>query len=166
MTTPLIRLWTAAAVLAGISLFVGGANLSPEGASAAGAAAKDAPAPAAVEPDMHEFMEYAFEPAYKRLKAAMAEAPSNAAGWKPIKADSLVLAEAGNLLFFRVPQGATETPPEWLAHAVAVRDEGGKLYAAAKKREFPAARKHYESMIAKCNACHQEFAGGEHQLMP
>jgi hypothetical protein len=52
---------------------------------------------------------------------------------------------------------------EW---SVAVRATGGDLYQAAKKKDFPAARKHYETMLTKCNACHTQFAHGEHQLSP
>src|SRR5262245_18130875 len=62
---------------------------------------KDAAKP--VESDMHESMEYVFEPTYKRLKPAMASAPADNKGWKAIKADSLILAESGNLLLIRQP---------------------------------------------------------------
>ena len=51
----------------------------------------------AVESDMHELMEYLFEPSYLRLKTAMASEPKERADWKGIKADSLVLAEGANL---------------------------------------------------------------------
>ena len=116
-----------------------------------------------VESDMHEFMEYLFQPTYNRLKPLMAGAPSNNAGWKGIKADSLTLAEGGNLLLSRVPDEDSE---KWLEWSVAVRATGGDLYQAAKKKDFAAARKHYEAMLTKCNACHTHFAEGEHQLSP
>ena len=47
-----------------------------------------------------------------------------------------------------------------------VRAAGGQLYQAAKKKDLTAARTHYETMLKKCNACHQKFADGEHQLKP
>jgi hypothetical protein len=121
------------------------------------------PKPAPVEESMHEFMEYVFEPAYKRLKVAMAAAPADNAGWKAIKGDSLPLAEAGNLLLTRLPD---DDAAAWAGHSVKVRDFGGQLYGAAKKKDFPAARKAYESMIQNCNACHEQFAGGSHILKP
>lgn len=117
----------------------------------------------AVEPDMHEFMEYMFEPGFKRLKPLMASEPADRLGWKGIKGDSLVLAEAGNLLLARVPE---KDGDKWTELSMAVREQGGALYQAAKKRDFPTARKHYEAMVVKCNACHTHFAGGEHQLAP
>src|SRR5579862_5043618 len=56
-----------------------------------------------VDRSMHEFMEYYFQPTYLRLKPVMAAAPADNAGWKAIKADSLLLAEGGNLLLLRTP---------------------------------------------------------------
>jgi hypothetical protein len=116
-----------------------------------------------VEKDMHEFMEYYFEPTFKRLKPAIAQEPADKAGWKPLKAEGLIFAEGGNLLLARTPK---EDAAEWNELSLAVRDAGEQLYQAAKKREYPAARKAYETMISKCNACHQHFAEGEHQLEP
>jgi hypothetical protein len=119
--------------------------------------------PKAVEPDMHEFMEYVFEPTYKRLKLSMAAAPANNSAWKGIKGDALVLAESGNLLLHRQPKDNVST---WDELSVAVRDAGGALYQSAKKKDFTTARQNYEMMLKKCNACHDKFAGGEHQLAP
>ncbi|QDU36044.1 hypothetical protein Mal4_03270 [Maioricimonas rarisocia] len=131
-------------------------------------AADDAAGGAAVEPvedDMHEFMEYVFQPTFKRLKPAMASEPENNAGWKTIKSDALILAEGGNLLLSRAPEDKDEADA-WAKLSVAVRKSGGELYAAAKKREYKGARGAYETMIRHCNACHDEFAGGEYQLSP
>jgi cytochrome c553 len=122
---------------------------------------KDAAKP--VESDMHEFMEYVFEPTYKRLKPAIASAPADNKGWKAIKADSLILAESGNLLLIRQPE---KDATDWVKHSTQVRDTGGKLYEAAKAKDYAAARKHYESMIQNCNACHKQFANGEYTLSP
>lgn len=133
--------------------------------SSAGAAAPEAdPAPQAVEDDMHEFMEYVFQPTYRRLKAAMAAEPANNQGWKAIKSDGLILAEAGNLLLLRTPKD--DDTGAWNNTSVGVRQLGGKLYQAAKKKDYPAARQHYTAMLQQCNSCHQKFAGGEHQLTP
>lgn len=116
-----------------------------------------------VEPDMHEFMEYVFQPTFKRLKPVMAAAPSDNQAWKAIKADSLILAEGGNLLLIRQPK---DDAPDWVKHSVLVRDFGGQLYRAAKAKDYTLARKQYEAMVQNCNACHQQFAGGEHILTP
>ncbi len=116
-----------------------------------------------VEGDMHEFMEYVFQPTYKRLQKSMAVEPADKAGWKGVKADSLVLAEAGNLLLHRGPK---EDSVAWDDLSVTMREDGGRLYQAAKAKDFKLARQHYERMITRCNACHDKFAEGEHQLTP
>jgi hypothetical protein len=119
--------------------------------------------PEPVEKDMHEFMEYVFQPTYQRLKQSMASEPADDNRWKGIKSDALILAEGGNLLLARMPD---EDAKSWNEHSVAVRDFGGKLYAAAKKKDFKSARREYETMLTNCNRCHTAFAAGEYQLKP
>lgn len=116
-----------------------------------------------VEDDMHEFMEYVFQPPYKRLKAAMAVVEKDNAAWKNIKSDSLILAEGGNLLLARGPDS---DEADWDKHSVMVRSFGGQLYRAAKKKDEVESQKVYRLMLDHCNACHQQFADGEHQLSP
>ncbi len=147
--------------LLGLAIGLWPASSSTRLQAAAGPATPGAEAP--VESDMHEFMEYMFQPTFNRLKPAMSAAPADRQAWKAIKADSLILAEAGNLLLSRQPG---EDAADWVKHSVAVRDSGGALYKAAKARDFAAARPHYEAMVANCNACHRQFANGEHLLTP
>ncbi len=126
--------------------------------------ANDSPAATVpVEDDMHEFMEYVFQPTYKRLKASMAASEKDNGTWKSIKSDSLTLAEGGNLLLFRGPQADSK---DWNKHATTIREFGGQLYRAAKKKDDTESQKVYRLMLDNCNACHQQFADGEHQLKP
>ena len=115
-----------------------------------------------VEEDMHEFMEYVFQPTYRRLKQQMAQKNKNRPVWKQIKSDALILAEASNLTMIR----GSKNSPDWNRYSVKVRDLGGQLYRAAKKGDDAAAQQHYRAMLTKCNACHKKFAGGKHQLKP
>ena len=119
--------------------------------------------PQPVVDSMHQLMEYVFELPYERLKEQMAEEPKDKSGWKIVKSDSLILAEAENLLLMRGPEQGTQ---EWNTLSVATRDLGGKLYQAARQRDYKTARQHYAAMVAKCNACHVKFADGKHQLEP
>lgn len=119
------------------------------------------PKPVAVEPSMHEFMEYYFQPVYRRLKVSMAQEPENNRQWRELKSDALILAESGNLLISREVEGDKEL---WDGISVEVRTEGQKFYEALKAKNFTDAQTHYESMLNKCNACHKEFADGKHQL--
>ncbi len=117
----------------------------------------------AVENSMHEFMEYVYQPTYKRLKVSMAAEPKDKNGWKAIKADSLSLAESGNLLLIHQPK---EDAKSWNEIAVSTRDLGGELYQAARKKDFKGATDKYKAMLLKCNACHKKFAKGKYQLTP
>lgn len=125
----------------------------------------DTPAagPTPVESDMHEFMEYLFEPSYKRLREALASAPADNAVWKGIKGDALTLAEGANLLFGRGPAAQAAA---WDEHAASVREAGAALYAAGKAKDYDPAREAFLDLLGRCNACHDTFADGEHQLVP
>lgn len=129
------------------------------------AAATPAPVDEAevVEEDMHEFMEYVFQPTYRRLKAAMAEKPADRSGWKAIKSDALILAESCNLLFARTPE---DNGSDWNHHAAASRKDGAALYRSARDQNFEKASTAYKSMLENCNACHRQFEDGRHILSP
>jgi len=116
-----------------------------------------------VEDSMHEFMEYVFQPTYKRLKVTMAVAPEDNNGWKAMKSDSLILAESCNLLFVRTPE---DDAADWKKHAAASRVKGAELYQAAKDKDFVKATLAYKSMLNNCNACHRQFEDGKHILQP
>ena len=119
--------------------------------------------PHPVDEDMHHFMEYVFEPNYKRLRASMADAPQDKQTWKAIKGDALTLAECANLLLLRVPD---EGAKDWRQQSVAVRAHGAELYQAARQSNYDSAHKAFVAMLHRCNACHKQFADGKHQLQP
>lgn len=123
---------------------------------------KPSTAPQAVD-NMHHFMEYVFEPNYKRLKASLATEPTDKQAWKAVKGDALTLAEGANLLLLRLPD---EDAEDWKLMAVEVRGHGAALFQAARKPDYSAAQQAYKTMLKSCNACHQQFADGKHQLAP
>ena len=112
---------------------------------------------------MHEFMEYVFQPTYRRLKVSMSKEPADKNGWKAVKSDALILAESCNLLFARTP---SEDGDEWNQHAAASRKDGAALYQAARGKDFAAATAAYKSMLENCNGCHRQFENGKHILTP
>lgn len=116
-----------------------------------------------VEDNMHEFMEYIFQPTYRRLKASMASKPKDKKAWKPIKSDSLILAESCNLLFVRTPE---QDAKDWVKHSIASRDAGSELYHAAQAKQFDVAKTAWTKMLDNCNACHRQFEDGKHILAP
>lgn len=113
--------------------------------------------------NMHDFMEGVFQAPYRRLKAGMAAEPKDAAAWKVIRSDALILAEGGNLLLMRKPEKDADL---WTQYSVEVRDAGSELVKAAKAKDFPASRRAYEGMLTHCNACHKKFEEGRHILTP
>lgn len=119
--------------------------------------------PKIVEDNMHEFMEYVFQPTYRRLKESIASEPTDNKGWKAIKSDALILAESCNLLFVRQPE---EDSADWTRHAAASRDAGAGLYAAAREKNFASASQAWKKMLTNCNSCHQQFEEGRHILTP
>lgn len=121
------------------------------------------PNPVPVDDSMHHLMEYVFEPSFKRLKSSMAVEPADKSAWSAVKADSLTLAESANLLLHRLPDDDQES---WIALAVEARTAGGELYQAARKNDFALSSERYRVMVNRCNACHDKFADGEHQLKP
>lgn len=123
--------------------------------------AKVAPKPVPVS--MHDFMEGVFQSPYKRLKAGMAAAPTDAAAWKALRSDALILAEGGNLLLIRLPEKDGDL---WAKYSADSRDAGAELVKAAKAKDFPGAKKAYEAMLNHCNACHKKFEDGKHILTP
>ena len=150
-------------IVGGIALVANESFLSRTATAEKAAAVAESPKFEPVDKSMHEFMEYVFQPTYKRLKVAMAKQPTGRTGWKSIKADSMILAEGGNLLLMRTPK---KGGADWNKLSVAVRDLGGKFYRAAKKRDYISARTHYVAMLNSCNACHKKFADGKHMLKP
>ena len=114
-----------------------------------------------VEKSMHQMMEYGFNPAYMRLQELMKLEDPEREQWKKIREETMVLAEGGNLLLYRLPEEDVE---EWQKSAVAIREVGRDLYRAARTRRMNRARPAYEEMIKQCNACHTSHADGKYQL--
>ena len=115
-----------------------------------------------VEPEVHDFMEYVFEPVYDRLKKALSEEPNEEA-WESITSGSLTLAEGANLVLIRKRDNA---PQEWAKHATDVRQAGSEFYDAAKAKDYAGAKRGFQQLLNECNACHDRFAGGRPNLQP
>lgn len=119
--------------------------------------------PVPVEDDMHEFMEYVFQPTYRSLKEDISLENEKNPPWGKIKSGALILAEGGNLLLMRVPE---EDADDFKKHSVNTRKYAALVYRHAGKKEFKEARQAYEKMITSCNQCHEQFEDGRHILKP
>ncbi len=116
-----------------------------------------------VNVNMHDFMEGMFQVPYRRLKVAMEKEPTDPPGWKALRSDALILAEACNLLLIRKPE---KDIPDWIKHSIASRDAGAAIVAAAKQKDFAASKEAYVQMLDHCNACHKQFENGKHIMKP
>ncbi|QDT43709.1 hypothetical protein Pan241w_38110 [Gimesia alba] len=154
-----VRYLLTAGLILGTGVFVTWSQTSSTQAAAAEKTQTGVP----VEPDMHEFMEYVFQPTYRRLKKSLATEPDNNQIWKAIKSDSLILAEGGNLLLLHKPENDRT---DWDQHSIQVRQFGGQLYKAAKVKDYQASKAKFALMLKNCNACHKQFDNGKHQLKP
>ena len=112
--------------------------------------------PEVVADNMHDLMEYVFQPTQQRLQNGLAAEPSSVSEWKAVRSDALFVAESCNLLFTRSP---SENVSAWKRHTAATRQQGAALYEAACDQDLPAAATAYSSLMQSCNACHQQFAG-------
>lgn len=123
-----------------------------------------------IEESINTHMSLLFKPSYRRLKLLMCESPEDAAGWKAIQAEALLLAESGgNLTTRRTSEVSVRDGKEyWAKNSSEVRTLGAELYRSAKEKDFAAATRSYKSMTRSCNACHQAsvFLGGPPILNP
>ena len=116
-----------------------------------------------VDTNMHDFMEGMFQAPYRRLKESIAAEPKDNNGWKAIRSDVLILAEASNVAALRKPE---KDEDKWNAFCLACKQDGEATFKSAKQKNYAETRKNYEAMLVNCNACHKVFAEGKHQLVP
>ena len=116
-----------------------------------------------VDTNMHDFMEGMFQAPYRRLKDSLAIEPKDNNGWRAVRSDVLILAEASNVAALRKPEKNVD---EWNELCLACKQDGETAYKAAKRKKYAETRKSYEAMLINCNACHNSFAEGKHQLVP
>lgn len=109
-----------------------------------------------VEKSINTHMSLLFKPSYKRLKELMRESPKDAAGWRAIQSEALLLAESGGNLTARRDEAIGLGKDDyWMKNSKAVRKQGADLYNAAKEKNFEAATRSYRGLTTSCNACHR-----------
>ena len=108
-----------------------------------------------IEESINTHMSLLFAPSYRRLKPLMRESPKNAAGWKAMQSEALLLAESGGNLTARRGDALGGKDDYWTKNSNQVKKHGADLYSAAKKEDFEAATRSYRRMTDSCNACHK-----------
>ena len=118
-----------------------------------------------------ELMLMVIKPAYDDLQRAMAAAPADRQQWATLYQKAARLAEFENLILFRPHQRAGTS--EWKSLASDARNSAKAVAAAVLKAltsadaaSFPAVRKSFEDVSARCNACHRAMSREAPMIKP
>lgn len=101
-------------------------------------------------------MEGLADPNARALGKLLANRPKDADAWAFARGQSLLLAEAGNLLLMRPPR-AKGGEDAWQTHAADLRDQATGLARAAAAKDYLQARAALAGVGNACNRCHQTF---------
>ncbi|QJX00463.1 cytochrome c [Frigoriglobus tundricola] len=146
------RFWFATAVFAVGAVFLSLAHSQPQPAR------KPLPKPEPVA-ETKLLMEGIADPNTRALGKLLAAKPKDADAWAFARGQSLLLAEAGNLLMMRPPKSKAGED-SWLTHAGELRDSATALARAAAAKDYLQARTALAGVANACNRCHQTFRVG------
>ncbi len=129
--------------------------------SAAVPAAPPAAARPAVQPrvvgTMSELMVHLIRPTSDAVFYITSRTPASEAEWTALQAQTLTLAEAGNLLMLPAhARGRTR----WLDDARLMLEAGRKAFAAAKAKDVAALEALNDELYQSCVTCHEHFRPG------
>jgi hypothetical protein len=119
-----------------------------------------APAPAApLRPvgTMSELMVHLIRPTSDAVFYITSRTPTSDAEWGVLQAQTLTLAESGNLLL--LPAHARGRA-QWIADARLMLEAGKKAFAAAKAKDVAALEALNDEMYQSCVTCHEHFRPG------
>jgi len=129
--------------------------------SAAGPAGPPAAARPAAQPrvvgTMSELMVHLIRPTSDAVFYITSRTPASEAEWTALQAQTLTLAEAGNLLM--LPAHARGRV-RWLDDARLMLEAGRKAFAAAKAKDVAALEALNDELYQSCVTCHEHFRPG------
>jgi hypothetical protein len=129
----------------------------PSSASPPPKAAARAPAEPRVVGTMSELMVHVIRPASDAVFYITSRTPATEAEWGTLQAQTLMLAESGQLLMLPArARGRTQ----WLDDARLMLEAGRKAFAAAKAKDVAALDALNDEMYQSCVTCHQHFRPG------
>ena len=150
----------ALAVAVPVAAGAGVTGQSPAPPSPPKTAGAAAPAPAApLRPvgTMSELMVHLIRPTSDAVFYLTSRTPTTEAEWVALQAQTLTLAEAGNLLLLPVHARGRA---QWIADARLMLEAGRKAFAAAKAKDVAALEALNDEMYESCVACHTHFRAG------
>jgi hypothetical protein len=120
-------------------------------------AAARVPAEPRVVGTMSELMVHVIRPASDAVFYITSRTPATEAEWSTLQAQTLMLAESGQLLM--LPARARGRA-QWLDDARLMLEAGRKAFAAAKAKDVAALEAVNDEMYQSCVTCHQHFRPG------
>jgi hypothetical protein len=106
---------------------------------------------------MSELMVHVIRPASDAVFYITSRTPATEAEWGTLQAQTLMLAESGQLLMLPArARGRTQ----WLDDARLMLEAGRKAFAAAKAKDVAALEALNDEMYQSCVTCHQHFRPG------
>lgn len=145
--------------LVGVLYALASAVVAAQSAPAA-PASPAAPRPAAqprVVGTMSELMVHLIRPTSDAVFYITSRTPASEAEWTALQAQTLTLAEAGNLLM--LPAHARGRA-RWLDDARLMLEAGRKAFAAAKAKDVAALEALNDELYQSCVTCHEHFRPG------
>jgi len=106
---------------------------------------------------MSELMVHLIRPTSDAVFYITSRTPTTEAEWVALQAQTLTLAEAGNLLL--LPAHARGRA-QWIADARLMLEAGKKAFAAAKAKDMAALEALNDEMYESCLTCHTHFRAG------
>jgi hypothetical protein len=123
------------------------------------AAARPATEPRVVG-TMSELMVHVIRPASDAVFYITSRTPASDAEWGTLQAQTLMLAESGQLLMLPArARGRTQ----WLDDARLMLEAGRKAFTAAKAKDVAALEVLNDELYQSCVTCHQHFRPGYRQ---
>ena len=96
------------------------------------------------------------EPNLRGIGKILKDKPKDDAGWTFARGQALLVAETGNLLMMRPPQGRDQQDT-WMAHSAELRDNSTALARAIAAKDYVQSRTALATTANTCNRCHQTF---------
>jgi hypothetical protein len=105
--------------------------------------------------ETHLLMEGIAKPNFRGLEKLLREKPADAETWAFARGQSLLIAEAGNLLMIRPPKNPGEI--DWMDRAADLRSTAVRVSRACADHDYEGGRAALKEMAGACNRCHQTF---------
>jgi hypothetical protein len=92
---------------------------------------------------------------FRGLERLLKDKPPSIEAWTFARGQSLLIAEAGNLLMLRPPRGQAQVL--WLDRAADLRTAATRLARTMADQDHDRARTAFTELAKCCNRCHQAF---------